>query len=472
MTEWSDESLDASTNVVKGSDESLGTFATPDGIHGRPVGPPTRRAQVTDEPIRASAMAGLHVREREVAASRSSAGPIRVVDEAHRVDRLARRMAFLRDYDYELPPEQIAQQPAAEREQARLYLLPRHAGEARHAQVADLPALLDELAPGALLVVNDTRVIPARLRAHKESGGRAELLLVTPLGAGESSTEPSEPNAALGKADGERWSERWLCLGGASKPLRPGQVLTLDGGEAQARITAVRAQQVEVEFRGQGAGGLVAVAERIGEVPLPPYIKRPDGPSALDAARYQTVYARVPGSAAAPTAGLHLTPPLLADLRARGVEHAAVTLHVGLGTFAPLALADDADVAELTELHAERYVVPDATIAAVARARGEGRKVIAVGTTSVRALESAALAAEREGTGPLRRGPGVTRLCIGPAHRFRAVDGMLTNFHLPRSSLLLLVGALAGRERLLGAYRDAVARGYRFYSYGDAMLVI
>ena len=360
---------------------------------------------------------------------------------------------LVRDFDYHLPPERIAQQPAAERDRARLYVLPLHGSESGHAVVADLPERLAELVPeGALLVVNDTRVIPARLRGRKPSGGQVELLLVSPR---------------TSRVDGDRWTEEWLCLGGASKPIRPGTEIVLTGERpASARVVQVAAQQVVVAFCGEQPGGLIAVAERLGEVPLPPYIRRPDGPRPDDAARYQTVYARAPGSAAAPTAGLHLTPALLDALSARGIARASVTLHVGLGTFAPLALPDDAPIGAITELHAERYQIPAATALAVAEARAAGRRVIAVGTTTVRALESAA-----DELGALRVGAGETRIFIGPGHRFRVVGGLLTNFHLPRSTLLMLVSAMAGRERLLAAYRDAVAREYRFFSYGDAMLI-
>jgi len=356
---------------------------------------------------------------------------------------------LLRDFDFVLPVERIAQSPAPERDRARLYVLPRDAGEARHATVADLPSLLP---PGTLLVLNDTRVIPARLRARKPTGGRVELLLVAPVAAAR---------------EGDRWRETWTCLGGASKPLRAGAALLLDGARApSAMVLAVRGAEVEVAFAGDEPGGLLAYATRLGEVPLPPYIKR-EAPDEHDRERYQTVYARVPGAVAAPTAGLHFTPALLERLGRAGVRTATVTLHVGLGTFAPPPLPEDRPVEELRELHPERFEVPEATARAVAAARAEGRRVIAVGTTTVRALESAA-----DDAGAVRAGAGETRLFIRPGRPFRAVDGMLTNFHLPRSTLLMLVCALAGRERILAAYADAVARGYRFYSYGDAMLIL
>jgi S-adenosylmethionine:tRNA ribosyltransferase-isomerase len=357
------------------------------------------------------------------------------------------------DFDFHLPPEQIAQAPADEREQARLYLLPRDA-PAGHARIADLPSLLP---PGALLVTNDTRVFPARLRGRKSpTGGAVELLLLERL--------PHKSSEEHLFAEGE-WEEKWRCLGRSSKGFHPGYKIKLDGDQAMFVVVAeVHGAEVDVLFWGHGQGGLLAVAERIGEVPLPPYIGRDGAPSDEDRARYQTVYARETGSAAAPTAGLHFTPRLLAALAARGIERVALTLHVGLGTFAPLR-TDEVD--DLSELHAERYEIPAATAGAIADARREGRPVIAVGTTTVRALESA----WSTETGSLRTGPGTTRLFIKPGHRFHAIDGLLTNFHLPRSTLLMLVAAFAGTDRLLAAYRDAVARGYRFYSFGDAMLI-
>jgi S-adenosylmethionine:tRNA ribosyltransferase-isomerase len=346
------------------------------------------------------------------------------------------------DFDFDLPDGQIAQHPAPERDGARLYLLPRAGGAARHAAVRDLPSLLPE---GALLIVNDTRVVPARVRGRKASGGRVELLLLERLAR---------------EGDGETWR----CLGGASKPIRPGQSIALDG--ARAEVLATSGREVEARIAVDGGGEVAAWLERAGEVPLPPYIAREGAPPAEDRARYQTVYARAPGSAAAPTAGLHLSARVLAELEARGVQRAAVTLHVGLGTFAPLAGGADAELESIDGLHAERFRVPDETARAFARARAERRPVIAVGTTVVRTLESAL-----DGGGALSPGEGSTRLFIRPGHRFRAVDGMLTNFHLPRSSLLVLVSAFAGRERVLAAYADAVRCGYRFFSFGDAMLI-
>jgi S-adenosylmethionine:tRNA ribosyltransferase-isomerase len=338
------------------------------------------------------------------------------------------------DFDFDLPHDRIAQTPLARRDDARLYLLPRDGGPAAHRTVRDLPSLLPS---GALVVVNDTRVIPARLHAHKPTGGRVELLLCEPV---------------AGAGDGV-----WRCLGGASKPIRPGP-LALDGADPpMAEVVAVAGEYVDVRFDGDLDGYLL----RHGEVPLPPYIKR-EQPDPTDRERYQTVYARAPGAVAAPTAGLHFTPELLAALEAHGIRRASVTLHVGPGTFAPLR----ADALAGQTLHAERYVIPDATARAIAETRAAGRPVVAVGTTVVRTLEAAATP---EGT--VAAGAGTTAIFIRPGHRFAVVDAMLTNFHLPRSSLLILVAAFAGRERILAAYADALARGYRFYSYGDAMLI-
>jgi S-adenosylmethionine:tRNA ribosyltransferase-isomerase len=348
------------------------------------------------------------------------------------------------DFDFVLPPEQIAQAPLPRRDEARLYVLDR-AGGAQHRQVRDLPDLLAELSPErALLVVNDTKVLPARLRGKKPTGGRFELLLVEPLASDDGLSH-------------------WRALGGASKPIRPGP-LALDGAGAPACAVIENAGEYLEIVLDVPPAGVERVLQRIGEVPLPPYIHREKGTPAPvdDVQRYQTVFARAPGAVAAPTAGLHFTPELLATLEARGIERATVTLHVGPGTFAPLR-SDDVDGAVL---HAERYEVPESTADAIARARAEKRPVVAVGTTVVRTLETVA---SEDGT--VRAQTGSTQLFVKPGHRFRAVDAMVTNFHLPKSTLLMLVCAFAGQERVLAAYRDAVERGYRFYSYGDAMLI-
>jgi len=341
------------------------------------------------------------------------------------------------DFDYVLPESLIAQDPATPRDASRLMVLPRREGPARHLRFRDLPELLE---PGDLLVLNDTRVIPARLVGSKETGGRCELLLVDPLPA-----DPGKPGA------------RYRALGQASKAIRAGQ--RLDFGALRADVESAEAEGFHtVRFDHEGAAFDEAL-ERCGHVPLPPYIRRADRPA--DRERYQTVFAREPGSAAAPTAGLHFTPELLERLEARGVRRAALTLHVGPGTFLPIREVE----LEKHRMHAERYFVPPEAAAEYAACRARGGRVIAVGTTSVRTLESSLSG------GVLRPGGGRTTLFAFPGYEFRAVDGMVTNLHLPRSTLLMLVCAFAGRERVLAAYAEAVRMGYRFFSYGDAMLV-
>jgi S-adenosylmethionine:tRNA ribosyltransferase-isomerase len=359
--------------------------------------------------------------------------------------------------DYDLPQELIAQRPAEDREHSRLMCLPRGAGHPQHRRVCELPELLP---PGALVVVNDTRVVPARLVGRRRTtGGRVEVLLVRHAGAREI------------VADGEaRLAQVWGALGKAGKPLRfPADV------EIAAPGTVGRPPKLMARVLGRGEDSLLEVAlwttsgEPVeaallacGRVPLPPYIRRED--DAADTERYQTVYARHDGAIAAPTAGLHLTESILGRLSARGCELGRVTLHVGLGTFQPVT-ADDLDA---HPMHSERFVVPGSIAEAVARARSRGAPVVAVGTTSVRALESAA---DPERPGHVRARDGETRLLVQPGYRWRVVDGLLTNFHVPRSTLLALVCALAGTERVLDAYRLAVRERYRFFSYGDAMLL-
>ena len=340
----------------------------------------------------------------------------------------------LSDFDYALPEELIAQDPVTPRDASRLLVLPEGGGEPRHRTFSELDALL---APGDLLVFNDTKVIPARLVGRKASGGKVELLLCEPLEGG------------LGR--------RWRAMGQASKPIRAGAVVELDG--LTARVDAVEGEGFYLVSLDREGEPLLAALERAGRVPLPPYIRR--APSARDRERYQTVWARAPGSAAAPTAGLHFTEPLLARLAARGLERTAVTLHVGPGTFLPVR----GDSLEGHRMHAERYEITPEAAAAVAACRARGGRVVAVGTTTVRTLESAF---DGAGIVPVE---GRTSLFIRPGHAFGAVDLLVTNFHLPRSTLLVLVCAFGGRERVLSAYRDAVARRYRFFSYGDAMLL-
>lgn len=341
------------------------------------------------------------------------------------------------DFDYVLPEALVAQEPSARRDGGRLLVLPREAGAPDHRRFEELP---DLLRAGDLLVLNDTRVIPARLEGTKETGGRCELLLCEPLEG-----RPDAPGA------------RFRAMGQASKPIREGQRLAF--GPLAAHVEAAEGEGFfTVRFDRAGAA-FHAALEAVGHVPLPPYIRRADGPE--DRERYQTVFAREPGSAAAPTAGLHFTPAVLARLEAAGVSVAHVTLHVGPGTFLPVREG----TLEGHRMHEEPYAVPAATAAAHAACRARGGRVVAVGTTSLRTLESA-----QEG-GTVRAGPGRTSLFVRPGHRFLAVDALVTNLHLPRSTLLMLVSALAGRERVLAAYAEAVREGYRFYSYGDAMLV-
>jgi S-adenosylmethionine:tRNA ribosyltransferase-isomerase len=340
----------------------------------------------------------------------------------------------LSDFDYHLPEGQIAQDPVTPRDASRLLVLPPGGGALQHRTFAELDQLL---APGDLLVFNDTKVIPARLVGRKATGGKVELLLCEPLEGG------------LGR--------RWRAMGQASKPIRVGATVELDG--LAATVEAVEGEGFYVVALDREGEPLLEALERAGRVPLPPYIRR--APSADDRERYQTLWARAPGSAAAPTAGLHFTEPLLARLAARGVSRTAVTLHVGPGTFLPVR----GDSLDGHRMHAERYEVPEAAAAAIAACRARGGRVVAVGTTTVRTLESAF---DGERVAP---GAGRTTLFIRPGHTFRAVDLLVTNFHLPRSTLLVLVCSFGGHARVLAAYREAVASGYRFFSYGDAMLV-
>jgi len=346
-----------------------------------------------------------------------------------------------RDYDYDLPPGAIAVRPAEPRDAARLLVLRRAGGPLEDRVFRDLPELLE---PGDLLVVNDTRVIPARLHGRRvDTGGAVEIFLLH--------EEHATPTPAGGP--------QWRVLASPGRRLRPGVRVELAPG-VEAEIVAVH-ENGERTVRFHGTTDVLALADRVGSTPLPPYIDR--AADARDRDDYQTVYAAAPGAVAAPTAGLHFTPGLLGRARARGVDVASVTLHVGPGTFRPVQ-GDDLDA---HRMHAEAYTIPDATAAAVARAHAAGRRVVAVGTTVVRALEAAA-----EGPGRVRAGAGETDLFLRPGHPFRAVSGLVTNFHLPRSTLLVLVSAFAGREPVLAAYAHAIRSGYRFYSYGDAMLVV
>jgi S-adenosylmethionine:tRNA ribosyltransferase-isomerase len=345
----------------------------------------------------------------------------------------------VRDFDFHLPTELIAQEPRDERDGARLLLLDRDDGTVTHAAVRDLPNLLQ---PRDLIVINNTRVFPARLLGRRvPSGGAVECLLIAPL-------------------DGNTWE----ALVHPGQKLKPGAHVAFDGpgalhGEILDRGSYGRRV---VRLWSEEGAAIDDVVDAIGHMPLPPYIKRPDRDA--DRSRYQTVFARSRGSVAAPTAGLHFTPSLLAAAAARGVEVAEITLHVGYGTFQPVRV----DRVEDHRLEAERYAIGPQAAAAITEALRAGRRIIAVGTTTTRTLEAVA----RVNDGRVVAGEGRADLFIYPGFDFRVVSGLMTNFHLPQSSLLMLVAAFAGREHVLNAYRTAIAEHYRFYSYGDAMLVL
>lgn len=341
------------------------------------------------------------------------------------------------EFDYVLPSEAIAQAPAADRDASRLLLIDRSRRRFADHRFAELPSLLR---PGDCLVVNNSRVIPARVLARDEAGRRIELLFIEPVGP-----------------------ERWRALTRPGRRTRSGVRLTAGEPPAAARLRIAGVEPEGPRLVEREDGTIADLLARHGRVPLPPYIRRFATPDAADAERYQTVYARPPGSVAAPTAGLHFTTALLDRLCERGVEVHELTLHVGPGTFRPIT----ASQVEAHVLPPERVVVPAAVAEAVNRARTEGRRVVAVGTTTTRALEGAADAGGR--VQPLE---GLVGLYITPGYRFRVVDVLITNFHLPRSSLLVLVSAFAGRTLILDAYRHALKAGYRFYSYGDACLIV
>lgn len=338
------------------------------------------------------------------------------------------------DFNYDLPPERIAQTPA-ERGTSRLLVLDRASGSVSHRGVADLPSLLD---PDDLLLLNDTRVIPARLYARRTTGRRFELLLLREL-------------------EGAAWE----CLLRPGARARTGERLQLtDGGEV---VLGERREEGRWAVTFEPTLTLDRLDE-LGEMPLPPYIQRPDGATEEDRATYQTIYASTPGAVAAPTAGLHFTGELLDEARRKGIELAFVTLHVGLGTFRPVT----ADDVEDHRMHSEWYAFSEATARTVNDALETGRRIVCVGTTSVRALEGALVA----GGGRVVPGDGWTDLFITPGFEFRGVGAMLTNFHLPKSTLIMMISAFAGRERVFSAYEQAIASDYRFFSYGDAMLIL
>jgi S-adenosylmethionine:tRNA ribosyltransferase-isomerase len=348
----------------------------------------------------------------------------------------AERQADLCAFEYDLPAELIAQEPAPRRDDSRLMVVERRGGGLRHETFAALETLLRG---GDLLVFNDVRVRPARLRGRALSGGAVELLLLREVAGGESV---------------------WECLGRPGRRLRAGARIALAEGRT-AEVVAAGDGRLRVSFA--AVGDVASFLERHGEMPLPPYIKRPAGPSAGDRERYQTVFAAPVGAVAAPTAGLHFTEPLLERLRAAGVDLAWVTLDVGPATFLPVRSPD----LDSYPLEAERASIPAPTVNAIAAAKESGGRVIAVGTTTTRALESRA--AEPGGLAPGEFWAGAF---LRRSDQFRVIDGLLTNFHLPKSTLLVLVSAFAGRRRVLAAYEEAVRRRYRFYSYGDAMLIL
>jgi S-adenosylmethionine:tRNA ribosyltransferase-isomerase len=351
------------------------------------------------------------------------------------------------EFHYHLPAELIAQEPAGKRDASRLLVLDRKTRTRMHTH---FPALLDHLKRGDLLVMNNSKVIPARLRAIKSgSGGNVEILLVEEVGTND-----------------------WWVMLKPGKRVRGGTKLQLieRGGNASFITAEVQEKNVEGHYRLKfnETADIAQALHDIGEIPLPPYIQRPTGATERDLERYQTVYASPAGSVAAPTAGLHFTRELLEQIRSRGIEIAEVTLHVGLGTFAPVKATNVHE----HRMHAERFEIPAQTAQLVNRARSEGRRVIAIGTTSLRVLESAT---ERN---QLQAGTGRTAIFIYPPYRFKMVDALLTNFHLPESTLLMLVSAFAspgsteGREWIMESYAEAVRERYRFFSYGDAMLIL
>ncbi|TCK03971.1 tRNA preQ1(34) S-adenosylmethionine ribosyltransferase-isomerase QueA [Phorcysia thermohydrogeniphila] len=339
------------------------------------------------------------------------------------------------DFDYELPKELIAKFPVEPRDSARLMVLHRDSGKLEHRIFRDIVEYLKE---GDVLVLNDTKVIPARLFGRLETGGKVELLLVRqPL-----------PNL-------------WEVMAKPARKLKEGKRIIFDEElEGIVKGYAGEGRRL-VEFKVKGNKDFMEKLEKVGHIPLPPYIEREERPE--DREKYQTVFAQKPGAVAAPTAGLHFTEELLEKLRDKGVIIKTVTLHVGPGTFKPVKVEN----VEEHQMDYETYNVPEETAKEVNRAKDEGRRVIAVGTTVVRTLESAA-----DESGRVKSGEGSTNLFIYPGYRFKVIDALITNFHLPRSTLLMLVSAFAGRERILNAYREAVKEGYRFYSYGDAMLIL
>ena len=340
----------------------------------------------------------------------------------------------IEEFDYHLPPSLIAQYPSPQRGETSLMILHRRTGVIEHQAFRDI---FEYLNPGDLLVMNNTRVLPARLIGKKETGGRIEMLLI-----------PSW-NGTKGE---------WEALIKGSGKVKRGARIQFEQGLG-GEVEEVKDGKGKIRFSCQGE--VVDILKKIGHIPLPPYIKREDEP--LDRDRYQTIFAERDGSIAAPTAGLHFTPSLLQSLKDKGVHTTTITLHIGIGTFAPVKVRDIED----HKMEAEWIEISEETAREIEETKTRGGKIIAVGTTTTRALESFS-----DGNGGVRPGKGMTSLFIYPPYRFRVIDGLVTNFHLPKSTLIMLVSAFAGKELLMKAYQEAIDRKYRFYSYGDAMLIL
>jgi len=351
-------------------------------------------------------------------------------------------MYSIEDYNYILPEELIAQEPVAERDQSRLLTLDRQSGKLSHHVFNELDTLLN---PSDVLVINNTRVVPGRLMGKKETGGRVEILIV---------------NYATGNQSPSH-SKQFDCLIKASKPARVGTRLYFPEN-VQATVVD-RIDEYTHRLRFSHKGEFAEILEKIGKTPLPPYIKRDRRqPSRKDRTAYQTIYASRNGAIAAPTAGFHFTEQLMTRIKRKGIQVAEITLHVGYGTFLPVR----ADDIRSHQMHSEWFDIPEETASMVTHAKNEGKRIVAVGTTAVRTLEFAA-----DESGKVRPGVGDCDLYIYPGYEFRVVDAMVTNFHLPKSTLLMLVSAFAGRENILSAYQAAIQERYRFYSYGDAMII-
>ena len=349
-------------------------------------------------------------------------------------------MLSLNDYNYDLPEKLIAQKPVKKRDRSKLLLLNRKTGELSHHEFSEI---YKYLLPGDILIINNSEVIPGRLLGRKETGGKAEVLILDYAG---------------GKAGSGKFTSE--CLINASKHTKAGTFIFFGNG-LKAEVTGFFDGVYSLKF--YCSSDFESLLYKMGKIPLPPYIKRNENDSSFnDKTAYQTVYAREKGAVAAPTAGLHFTKELIEKLKLRGVEIAEITLHVGYGTFLPVRSSDIRD----HRMHSERFFIPESTADIINRARKEGRRIIAVGTTCVRTLEFAS-----DKNGVVNSGNGTCNLFIYPGYTFKVIDAMITNFHLPKSTLLMLVSAFAGRENILNAYKKAIKNKYRFYSYGDAMLI-